>query len=246
MLSSRLISSAVFICLFSGLPFGTRAQEPLAGLQPGASLSSVYKLYMNSVGKAAHFYTGSAYTARYVNAKGSAFFDAFNYQPADLSLSGVLYYQIPLKYDLVTQRVVVNGPDGEPISLPEEKIDSFYLNGHVFVRLHADGSSIGQFPEAFYDRLYAGVHGKLYIQRTRVLHQSLRAEDPAVFDLYDTYFIYKDDRYFPVTSQRSVQRILGLSGQQLKFDAGRNRLNWKRDPEKLLRAAIEIYDMSMK
>lgn len=221
---------------FISLCFLPGAATVFAQLPASPENHEVYDLYMQSVGSSARIFTGATYTTKYPTVKGSPFFLEATTKTGNISFGGVLYYEVPLRFDLVTQQVIVSSATQKDVILPSEKIDSFEIAGHVFLRLQPDSITNAGIKYGFYERLHKG----LFVFRSRVVHKALRAEDLSYFDVYDTYFLQKNQVYHQFAGERGLRKLLGISKQQMD----KNGLSWKKDPENAMRAAVETFDLS--
>ncbi|MCE7862022.1 MAG: hypothetical protein DYG99_00625 [Bacteroidetes bacterium CHB5] len=120
------------------------------------------------------------------------------------------WYEASLLYNIATQKLVIDhGPD--QVQLINEHLGQFSLDGHHFVK--ESGNNI---PEGFYEITYNGP--------TRVYVRWLKNEETvykngrlsAAFLPKTTYYIRKNDIFYPVKSKRSVLKVLQNRSAEIK------------------------------
>src|SRR5438874_2721966 len=92
-----------------------------------------YQFYMKSIAGGSLLYNGSEYTGSYPGVQGFPFFESDNFETGYISYNHVLYRDILIAYDLVNNDLVIKGFQGLNVKLNNERVDSFYLKGHLFV-----------------------------------------------------------------------------------------------------------------
>lgn len=92
------------------------------------------------------------------NSLGNQFFQSAIAQPASLVYDGLPFAAVPLLYDLKLDQLVMPDPvHATNLKLLAEKVQTFTLGGHQFVRLvSTDTTAKATFPTGFYDLLLPG------------------------------------------------------------------------------------------
>lgn len=120
---------------------------------------------------------------------GHQFFRRAEAQIGSISYNGGHYQNVPLSYDLVRGLVVLQYPNqAATVALVTEKVTSFTLDTHQFVRLADDSTADAALPAGFYEVLLAGPVSLLarhtkQVQQTQV-QQNLRLEFRQTDKLY--------------------------------------------------------------
>ena len=160
---------------------------------------------------------------------------------------GFIYYDderydsVGMFYDLSTDQVIIEHMlTGAKIELVSKKISRFQMNGHYFERLYPDSARV--IGEGFYERLYNG-DTKVYVRRTRTL-----ITKPAgnvleyKFVQRDRIYLFKDHRYYPVKSKKSVYKVLRDKKQEVRAAMKGDRIPYKYDRERAIVKMVQAYD----
>ncbi|HYE55186.1 MAG TPA: hypothetical protein VD996_10095 [Chitinophagaceae bacterium] len=200
----------------------------------------VYKMYISAVGGAANLYNGTEYTAIYPSTKGSAFLHAAGFQTGTISYQGVLYKEVPIAYDLVSNEIVIKGFKGQFTKLSAGKIDSFMVDGRTFVRLKADENNKNRLPEDFYEILFNG-KVKVYVKRKKQVERAFSAEEPYRFASYNAYFVYKDGLYKQVTGRNGLIDVFRDKDNAIKDFVKDNKFDFRNGLEEAIVKTANYY-----
>ena len=110
------------------------AKDSLAAL---SGLTNALKTYHNYLTPETELYRGGQYAEyTFLIAKGHPYFDIDSMIIGTVSYNGILYENVPLKYDIVKDALLTDDPyDYYKISLISEQISRFTIGQHVFIRL---------------------------------------------------------------------------------------------------------------
>jgi hypothetical protein len=152
-----------------------------------------------------------------------------------------LYTDVPLMYDLVSDKLIVNQViSSADIELVSMKVSKFNIQGHTFVHL-GNGSDIS-LQDGFYELLYDG-NIKVFSKRKKTIEE--RIEDGRIVynvESSDRYFIYKDGVYTPVNKKPSVLKALGDREKELKAYSKKSKLDFRRKPDVSLVQLVRYYE----
>ena len=204
------------------------------------NLANAYHLYLNTIGGGSLLYNGTEYTSAYRGILGSPLFEAEDFEIGLISYNGVLYGNIRLKYDLVSNEVIIKGFQNENISLTLERIDSFSIMKHLFIRIRADSAGGYERPH-FYELMYAGKNARFLVERKKVIKKALHAEDASSFLTYNIYYVVKGNVLYPITNKKSLIRLLG-GGNVMKNFLKNNKINLKKDAVNSIKKVVAFYD----
>lgn len=200
-------------------------------------------LYFNSLGENAHIYTGYEYFTPDRNIKGSPYFLADGPIPSKIIYDDSYYQNIPVLYDLVLDQLVVNRlGQNFKISLINDKLTSFTIRNHEFIRISRDSANGIELASGYYDRMYAGKTTVL-VKRKRRLQE--------VFNYNTTAYEYRDENSYYIITAGQIVQVDSKSGvldlfkskkAEIKAFLRKNKLNFKSDFEKTLVATTAYYD----
>ncbi len=206
-------------------------------------LAYTVHLYYTSAGENSHLYTGYEYMTPDHRIKGNPYFLTDILTPANIFYDRTLYQNIPVLYDMERDLVVINRLDQNfKISLISEKLDSFLLQNHTFIRVARDSVHGVELVSGFYDRLYGGRSTVLVKRRKVVLdipeYNSFRVE----YREQDVYYVKFAGRYVEVNNKSSVLKLFRTRKSEIKSFLRKNKLKFKSDFEKTLVTASAYYD----
>lgn len=201
---------------------------------------AIYRSYMASVGASSNLYNGSEYTAYYPSTVGTPFWDTAGFQPGIVSYEGVLYRDVPIAYDLVSNEVLIRDPRQVIIKLDAAKIDFFQVRGHLFIRFNGDANSKNLLPVDIYDLVYNGIM-KVYVRRKKQVARNINAEGRYAFMQYNAYFVYKDSMYHAISGRNDLLKLFRDKSDAVKAFWKENKLSFKNDPERTIVQTVNYY-----
>jgi hypothetical protein len=151
-----------------------------------------------------------------------------------------LYENVPLLYDIRNDQIITEHNRGNPIKLISEKVQSFALLDHTFVRLNRDSQN--KISDGFYDRLYDG-QSKVYAKHSKIFRETL--EPPRIiphFDENTRYFLVKDGVFNVVKSKASVLGVFRDRKHDVKNFIRKNRLSFQHNRETAIVRTAAFYD----
>ena len=118
------------------------------------------------------------------------------------------------------------------------------MNGHLFERLREDSS--GVISEGFYERLHNG-NVKVYVKRTKTLTSRAAANELVyTFDERNRIYLFKDNRYYPVKSKKSVLNVLNDKKPEIRAALKSENIVFKKDREHAIVRMTQVYDSTPK
>lgn len=136
------------------------------------------------------------------------------------------YDGIFLRYDIVTDALVIQNYQGQLLALTREFVDEFRMGMRAFRFYGSDKQAL---PAAgYYEVLYDGC--------TTVLARHTKSPDNRIesgrvvieYRERTEYFLHKEGRFFPVTSKKTMLGILSDRKNELKQFIRKNRLYFSR------------------
>ncbi len=133
--------------------------------QPNASLATVINFHNSVLKENIHLYNGWQGPGYNHLAIGQPYFMADSVQVGSIYYDDTYYPNVPMLYDLVNDDVTIieYSPQTDStltqyvsvlrLDLVKEKIQSFSMPSHEFVRLITDSNSVSM-PKGFYERMY--------------------------------------------------------------------------------------------
>jgi hypothetical protein len=193
------------------------------------SLSNVIQFYYSAIGLQAHLYNAPLYEP-YPRAftDGHQFFKTAAFSNEMVFYDGLQYFNIPLQYDIIRDEVIMVYPIGNYfLNLIKEKIDSFSLFNHSFIKIKTNGN-ISAPAAGFYEQLYSSPAISFFAKRTKLIQEvSGRSSiDTRVFDR-SHYYIKKDNGYHTVKNKNSLMDLLKDKKTEMQQYIKENKLRFK-------------------
>jgi len=195
------------------------------------AIKNLSERYNQALEDEKHIFNGKEYISpdKYY-LKGHPFFQSSEEQDGDVYYDNFLYTNIPLLYDVTLDQIVLPAPAGSLLfKLENQKVASFKVHGHTFIRLVTDSVAQSAIRTGFYDVLVDG--------KTKALAKRIKepAEDitergmEGSFLVKDKFFVFKNERYFPVSTKKSLLKIFAENKKELQKFIRSQRLSFKKE-----------------
>jgi hypothetical protein len=193
------------------------------------------------MGKRVYLYNGSEYIFKSHGITGHPFFESDHLINSRIEYDGTSYYNIPLAYDLVQDKVFITDSSMNfNIELFTERLSSFTIDGHHFVRIVTDSGKSKISGDGFYDLLYDG-NIKVLAKRIKMAENGFHLEDPMRFVSYNAYFLMMNNDYLSVDSKKSLLKAFKDQKDLVKKYYRKNGLNFKKNPEQAIVSTTDYY-----
>lgn len=207
-------------------------------------INNLSELYKHSMVDQSGIYKGPEYGEyAYTLSEGHPYFDTSVYQNGSVVYEGVLYENVPLLYDIVYDVVIVRHFNKyHKIQLLSDKVSSFVIGEHHFVRLVADSSKVIE--TGFYEQLYNG--------KISVIKRSIKVIQPiaSMNEVKNTvnsknyFFVVQDGKYHPITNSRSLMKIFGNKKNDVQSYLKSNKIKFRKNKQEAIVKGIVYYDQS--
>lgn len=186
----------------------------------------LYAKFDNMVGKKnTGLYNGTVHINTLRSADDSnRYYPADRYNPGNIVYDGQPYADVPLKYDLLKDVIIVKTADEKGnlgVNLITEKVKMFTLNGKKFVNINFEGKA-PKF-KGFYEEDVLTDKLNFYTKYRKSNIEVLRND--GVFYRYETSnnFVFKyQDTYYPINSQSDAIRIFPQLENEIQDFFARN------------------------
>jgi len=176
---------------------------------------------------------------------GHPFFEERDFHPASIMYDNILYENIPFKYDLIKKKLVIRSPvGGFSINILDNKVSSFEVQGHQFVRLTKDSSGRKALTTGFYDLLYNGRKTQLLKKESKKILEELTIMDGIKRTVTDdaAYYLQKGGTYSTINSKKQALELLKDRKTELKQYIRKNKLKFRANKENDLVKLVTYYD----
>lgn len=154
------------------------------------------------------------------------------------------YDKIPLQFDISSDKVITeHTTSGAKIQLINNKITTFTINNHRFVKLKAKPGDTLKLTPGFFEVLTEGPHLTLLAKRLKTLQKKIEAnETTAEFEEINRYYYLKNGRYYPVKSKKSALQLLADKRSQVKQHLKKNKIRFGGTRENALIEIAKFYN----
>jgi hypothetical protein len=197
-------------------------------------------LYTTTIQHQSRLYNGSDYVIYLPKDEEHPYFKNDDWGTGSVVYWGELYENIPLLFDLSVDQIITEHDRGNPIKLLAEKVQSFVIWDHTFVRLYPDDKN--KISPGFYDQLYNG-KSKVYAKYSKNYREEL--ESTRVIPQFDEnvrYYLVKDGVFTVVKSKASVLQVLSDHKSEIKNFIRKNHVVFKGNRDQALVRVTQFYD----
>ncbi|HEV8506012.1 MAG TPA: hypothetical protein VGQ53_11450 [Chitinophagaceae bacterium] len=198
--------------------------------------------YYQNLGEESPLYNGSEYIEyAYTLQEGDPFFLSANFINGNINLDGMIFRDVPMLYDIVKDQLIIQDfQKVYKINLPADRVQQFFLLGHLFVRLGRDSSD--QIKTGFYDQLYSGKTGLFAKREKKILEKYSNIQISKVVISQNVYYIKKDGVYRTIKNKSSLLAVLKNKKKEVQQYLRTNDIKFKKEPERAMIMAVRYYD----
>jgi hypothetical protein len=228
----KVMLSSLLGVLALGAP--ARGQGTAADAELAASVEALQQQYARTFVGHPQLINGPEYgdyTLQYHQRLGHQFFLAPAMQPGTVHYNGHYFNNLRLSYDVVFDQVVLRQPTSPlTLRLINEKVRSFSIGDHRFVRLIADSSAGDVIRTGYYEVLAEGRAQVLAKRAKRMAPQVTGRFIDVEFTPVDRLLLQKGGTYYAIGKKGAVLRLLAdrskevqryVQDQKLRFNKRR-------------------------
>jgi hypothetical protein len=187
-------------------------------------------------------FNGKLWRNLYSNVKGDQFLFTRDFSEGSVTMSGQLYKDVSLLYDIYNDEIVTPTNHGSYVQLNKEMVDSFTLifENRTYRFLNTQSDSL-KGVKGYVNVLYKG-KSSLYVKYKKEIDLLAVDEKYDLFyQLYRVYFV-KDGVAYQLTGKRDILNILPEDKTKIKDFIRKNKLKIsKKIPESFI-PVIRYYD----
>ena len=244
--SMRPIAKAAIAILlpviFADLSCAQPGDDPHAFLTDAKA--SAISSYDNLIKDQLALFNGVEYVKYDLGFSGHPFFLDDYYAEGTIEYDDMVYHNIPLKYDVVEDKVLVEYYNQagylRGLILEYHKVSAFTYEGHQFVKINA-GNPVGSLKEGFYDMLLDG-EVSIYASRKKQIDKVVKNGKMSIkFVDLDQFFVELADNTYKVSNKSTLLQLFEDHKKELKQYIKANRLDLKQDFEASLISVTQQY-----
>jgi len=213
------------------------------------ALSNTISIYKKQLGDQSPFFNGSRYSPTgFIFRTGSPYFISDSFSLGSVVYDDILFDSVYLLYEDMRDLLVSRNYYDYLLQLVNQRVSSFIISGHRFIRLTADSLNPGIPKTGFYEILYPG-HSQLLKKTFKTI-----VEEPSVYENTvirhieetENYYIRTGDSYKHVKSKAELLLLLHDHQKEIQKYIKKTKLNFHTNKEDLLIRTAEYYDQIAK
>ena len=199
-------------------------------------------LYKAATEQSQNLYNGRMYYVYDARMEEHQFFGDRKWQKGPIFYDGQRFDSIPMIYDINRDELVIKHFNGDALLLQSEKVEYFSKENHNFRRFESGKDINPQMRTGFYDILYEG-KSKVLARRTKQRQEKIVEKKViALFPQKDFYYIYKEDRYYPVRSKKSVFAVFPDKKRELRKALREENIKYRKNRDAAITTIVVAYD----
>jgi len=213
------------------------------------AITNTLLIYKKQLGDQSPFYNGSRFSPiGYVFRTGSPYFISDSFNLGSVVYDNILFDSVYLLYEDMRELLVSRNNNNYPLQLINQRVSSFIISEHPFIRLTADSVNPGIPKTAYYEILYQG--------RSQLLKKTFKSiiEEPSVYENTvirhieetENYYIRIGGFYRRVKSKTELLDLMHDHQKEIQKYIKKTKLNFRKNRENLLILTTEYYDQIAK
>lgn len=243
---SRIFLCPIAICAFL---HGTNASaQPVANDSSirVAAINNTTREYQRFASVASPLYFGPQYVeyAQQIN-QGHPFFLNTDFNNGSIVYDHILYENIPLKYDILLNRIVVRDAIGVYSFCPlYDKISSFTIKDHEFIKLEKDSSNPSLPRSGFYEIFYKSKRLTVLKKETKAMMEDLNDKSGARRYIVPTihFYVRKGNEYFLFNRKKQVLALFKDRKAELRQFIQKQGLDFRNDADNAVLGVVTYYE----
>jgi hypothetical protein len=198
--------------------------------------------YHQTINHQAELYNGIEHVRYLPTIEGIPYYLADEWKPGTIEYNGVVYRDVPMKYDMVKDQVIVKHPNGySAFSLFSPRVAYFVVGGDRFVYI-PEGSDKTLPPPGFYQELRTGALSVLAKRSKWIDEQVLSGKLEQKFLPRNKYYVLKDGKYTSPRNEADLLALLGERKKDAKQALQRAGIKFRKAPELAILTVADYYN----
>ncbi|MES2730241.1 MAG: hypothetical protein V4714_00765 [Bacteroidota bacterium] len=208
--------------------------------QVNQALIYAQSLYQQATPASQYLYLGKEYGVSDRVEYEHPFFGSEQWKPGSIVYFGQLYQTSSMLYDIENEKLIIESLNGDgTLMLRNEKITSFTLDNHTFVRLEKEKTGLST---GFYELLYNGTV-KVFVKRTKTQEKVVINQERTIrFSSNNQFYQYKGGVYYAVHGKASVMELMEDQKKALKAYWREKNIDFQQNRESALIKTSAYYD----
>ena len=203
------------------------------------------KLYYNQKrGNQSSIYNGQLYHPYPNYMEGNAYFLIDSFQRGTVIYEDIVYENILMNYDVVTDQLVViaNDQTSLPLTLFSPRVKEFSFSGLNFFYEDEMNDIVTSLPKGYYQELVKG-RATAICKTTKIILESIKENKVHYeFEQHKRYSILKDSSSYLIKNKKDLLGILEDQKKGIQEFMRTKKLKFRKNKEKTIAAVTEFYN----
>lgn len=190
--------------------------------------------YYESIGVQAPLYNGVEHMRYLPTIEGIPYYKEDEWKNGTIEYGGVVYSNVPMKYDMVKDQVVVKHPNGfSSFQLFSPRVSYFVLGNERFVYVPA-GRDTSVLAPGFYQQLHTGPVTVLARRTKWIEEQIVDAKLERKFRNRTSYYLLKDEMVYSPRKEAHLLALADSRRQEARQALRQAGIRFKKAPEQAI------------
>jgi len=207
--------------------------------------TNIQEKFYKAIGEQSRLYNGIEYNGYDRKFLGNAgFMDIVDLHKGSVIYDGYLYKNVDMFYDIYQDEVIIQLYQSFlKINLLSEKVDSFDLLDHHFIRIKNNPAVATSLKTGFYDELYGGKI-QVLARRTKSIQRKydIGGSIDSYFSSSVDYYLFKNGEYYNVNSQGAFLNALKDKKKDIQQFIKANKIKIRKTQEESMVKIAAYYD----
>lgn len=235
----------VFVAFLLLTTCGVQAQENITDSALLSKLHETRRAYDKERGNQLAVFNGIQHYPYSPAIEGIAYFQADEWKRGSVIFSDILYEDIFMKYDLVTDQLIVtpNYDGGLFIGLFSPRVKEFSFGGNRFVRLTRESTN-GEMSDGFYQVLSSG-KVTAFARTQKFIEEKVDITGISRwFEMKTRYYMLKDGKYKLIRNKNDLENLLKEHRREVNQALNNLKLKYRKNVQQNIVAATDAYNQS--
>ena len=171
---------------------------------------------------------------------GIPYFKTTEWLPGSVVYSGVFYDDLQLKYDLVSNQLVVKYPNGyTAVSLFTPRVEQFTIGEYKFFQVFNDKALL---PPGVYQEMQKG-RMKLYANRSKIIEEMVTGSGvERKFLDKNGFYVVLDGVAYQIRKQKTIMDLLGDKKSAVKAHLKSLGIKFRGNQEAAINEIVKFYN----
>jgi hypothetical protein len=214
-----------------------------AQAQPDTTVNASYN---KKIAASGDLYYGIEHIGYLQKLNGTPYFESNEWQKGSVTYHSVLYSDVLLKYDLITDELIVLHPNNFfAITLVSERVQSFTLGQQEFVYV-PKLNKLGLKESGFYHVLVSGKLSVIAKRAKKIEEKTSTGEIERNIVSKEYFYAVKDGIATSVNGEESVMSLLGAHARQVRSHLRTKEIKFRKSKELSLFEIATYYNQLAK